>query len=342
MRRMVKTSDQRSIVAAVSVVLMSSIAIGACAVDYDGISRGLDEVGDGLGQITGYTEETEAEETEETEETQKAETVTVTPTPEPTATETPTPSPTSTPTPTPSPTPLIERVDFSELTEVSVTADFKVEYEEFGETYLTEDGDELAGFSGIRGVVSNKDNEAVQNAINLITDGVYQEACGVYSRVCSEAEAEYELTGLLPEEPYSVSVDYSDSDNGRLYTVIMTYEYTAPDDQAGRYVYSATFDMLTGQYINVNTIAIDPSALTQAFKDKLASDVNSLPDAEEKDEIKADDIENIFIAAQQSGSGIATAVLYGEADGELLHTTIDMNDYGAFLNRYGALVFQID
>jgi hypothetical protein len=230
---------------------------------------------------------------------------------------------------------------------VPITADFSVEYEEFSETNLTEDGDGLVTFSGTRALVTDNDNESVQNAINMITDGVYSEAEGIYKRISSELQAEYELTGVLPEEPYAVTVSYEDSDNGRLYTVIISYEYTIDGEgNTDGYTYSATFDMLTGQYININTIAIEPAALNEAFALKLSSDLNALPDTEDgpvfDKKVKPEEVSNLFICAQQSGRGIAAAVIYGEVRGEVYHTTIDLNDYAGYLNRYGALVFGVE
>ena len=340
MKRFAKTTVRKSTAAVMAVIIGCTTLLAACSVDYDQLSQGLNDLGDSIMETTeSSVEVTESNEPSET-------TVTSTPTP------TPTPTPTATPTPTPTPTPLPERVDFSELTTDEITADFTVETEAFEESSNTEDGDALVTFSGVRMVVSDESAENVQTAINMILDGFYQEADGIYRRMSNEAQAEASLVAIT-EGCGAVTVNFEYSDNGRVLSVIMTRSVTDMDGNVTDATEYASFDMLTGQYVTMASIASDAAGLEAALKAKLAADVNVVPEEPEqttetdateetiknsRKEVSAADVSNIYIAVQEPGAQTATVVIYGEIDGVTCHTTVDMNEYAQYLNRYGKLV----
>ena len=145
--------------AVVSTLLAGVFLLTSCSINTNGISQAFSDLGENLGEVargrneTEYTEPAPAEETVETEvfieESAPAEETVET---EPEAT----PSPTA--TPTPSPTPVPQRVDFSELTEDTLTDKIYVESEDFSESAHAEDDDDilLAQFEGIRMLLSSE------------------------------------------------------------------------------------------------------------------------------------------------------------------------------------------
>ena len=353
MKRLGKKAFNKSMAAATAVIICCSCLFAACSIDYDRLNGGLYEIGRGFAYAYTGTQTTSADPGKSVAAEAPEPEVTPTPEPEeeeevtPTPTEEPTPTPTPKPTPTPTPAP--ERVEFSELTEECIGTDFVVMTEEFAESYNTGNEELLATFSGERMVISDNSSEAVQTAINMILDGFYQEAAGLYTRCCSDAEAAYILAGI-PESPASVTVNFDYSDNGRILSVIMSYTVIDIEGEEAVTTEYASFDMLTGQYVTTAAIADDVTELEDLLKEKLAGDVSSLPDQvgeteeekEAREDLEADDITDIFIAAQESGAGTATVTVYGTADGKVYNTAVNLNDYALYLNRYGKQLFGVE
>ncbi len=352
MRRFTRMTVSRSTAVIIAVTLCSAMMLAACSVDYNGLSDGLGDLSDSLSGIAGTTTES-AEATDATEQTEQT-TAEATPTPEP--------SPTPTATPTPSPTPIPERVDFSELTSETVTADFTAELEEFEESTNTDDNELLVSFSGTRMLVTDNSAANVQDAVNLILDGYYEECAGIYSRMGSDAKAQVLLTGV-PENPASVEVGFSYSDNGRVLSVVMTRTITDLDGNITSSSEYANFDMLNGQYVTLASVASDPAGLEEALKAKLAADINVSPEPQDNTAVVSDtddtgttettatqikndrkniapaDVTDISIAAQEPGAQTSTVTIYGTVNGTTYHTTTDFNDYSQYLNRYGKQIF---
>ena len=354
MRRLGKKAFNKSIAAATATILCCSCLLAACTVDYGKLNEGLYTIGKGLnetygGVTTGNTASSAPSKKEAQEEPEN--TPVPVPEEEPTPTEEPEPTPTPTPIPTPTPTPepSPERVEFSELTEECIGTDFTVKTEEFAESYNNGNEELLASFSGERMVISDNQSEAVQTAINMILDGFYQEAAGLYTRCCSDAEAAYIIAGI-PEAPASVTVNFDYSDNGRVLSVVMSYTVIDIEGEETVNTEYASFDMLTGQYVTTAAISDDVAEFEDILKEKLADDVSNLPDQagetdeekEAREDLEADDITDIFIAAQTPGAGTATVTIYGTADGKVYNTAINLNDYALYLNRYGMQLFCVE
>ena len=181
----------------VAIVLSAGMAatfLAACSINTDKLGEGISDLGNA------FVTETETTETKATETTVTEETTAASETSEAPAETTPVA------TPTPSATPLPQRVDFSNLTDIQLNDTFTVSTEAFSESAYV-DGTEvlLSKFEGCRFVVSRAANENVANSINLIVNGFYNEAAGVYNRVYSKAKAEYDLKGSI-ESPYNVLV----------------------------------------------------------------------------------------------------------------------------------------
>ena len=291
-------------------------------------------------EITAGTEETtSSESSSETSETSSsgtsAEETTVsgttaseTTTSETTTSETTTEETTATPTPTPHP--ANERVDFSNLTNTKVSDTFAIDTEEFSES-VDADGKAMAVFSGKRIVVSKAEKDNVTEAVNLILDSFYQEAAGVYNRYSGEAKAAYSISGAI-DSVYSTEVNFDYSFNRRILSVIMSYKATNGKTVLAEKEEFVSFDMLTGQYITLASVANDWTGLQNALKVKLAKNV-SVP--------KASAITDLFVIAQQPGAQTATIEIYGTYNGQRIHTTGDMNEYAQFLNRYGKMVYGV-
>lgn len=353
----------RRVLALGIILAMLLTLVTACNIDYEGLSEGLNDLGSAF---SGYnptpatpeptvsseetTEKTEAtsasteettSETTETEETTSSETTESTetvPTESSSVTETtgeeatPTPSSTPTPTPTPTPHPTNERVDFSYLTSSNISENFVVDSETFSESVDTEDNQHLAVFSGKRVLVSKAGSENVSEAVNLILDSFYQEAVGLYSRYAGEAKAAYGLSGTV-DTVYNIEVNFDYSYNKRVLSVVMSYKVTAGNKVLASKEEFSSFDMLTGQYVTLASVAGDLEGLQNALRSKLAKNE---PIA------RASAITDLYIAAQQPGAQTATVEIYGMYNGKRVHTTGDMNEYAQYLNRYGKIIFGVN
>jgi len=340
---------------------MVTTLLAACTINTDELGQGISDLGNAFTSQTvretektkETTETTESQETSGTEET--VETVTET-----------TAVPTS--TATPSPTPLPQRVDFSDYTEIDLTDAFKVTVEEFGEKTYSDDNKELlATFEGNRLVVTEASNKTVMDSINLIVDGFYTEAEGAYARAVANAKAEYNLSGVV-ELPSAVNVDFSYTTNGRILSVLMSYEVSGAAANAGKVIDFASFDMLSGQYINLTSVSVDPAGLEEALKRGLENTLRAQPTptpaltpattqpsgsatvettVETTEALRipsASDIDILYVAAgpaADENSGNSFVTVYGIADGEIYSAVIDITPYAAFFNRYGVSVYQI-
>ena len=265
------------------------------------------------------SETSSSSETSETDETTASESSTGTS--ETTAEET---------TPTPTPHPSNERVDFSNLTNSKLADNFTVDTEEFSES-VEADQKAMAIFSGKRMLVSKAESDNVTQSVNLILDSFYQEAAGLYSRYSGEAKAAYNLSGTI-DTVYTVEVNYDYSFNKRILSVIMSYKVTAGKSVLASSEEFASFDMLTGQYITLASVASDMTGLENALKVKLANNTTG---------VKAGLITDLYVMVQHPGAQTATVEIYGTYNGERIHTTGDMNEYAQYLNRFGKLVYGV-
>lgn len=317
-----------------------SAAATACNFNADKAGEAFDHLGqnisnavseDGTGEApvveTEITEETTSEVPDETPAETEA---------EPTATPTPaaTPAPTATPTPTPTPAP--ERVDFSELTEDLISDSITVESEDFAESYADDENEiTYATFSGNRLLVSEEEAPNIQTSVNLILDGFYLEAEGVYNRCISEAQAEYALIGEEEEqvfETYEVTVSYEYGFNGRVLSVRMAYEAVAGEEKIDENVEYIAFDMYTGQYINTASVIADQGEFNRIAGEALAFYTDDEEDT-------ADSFSNIIIFAQDSGNGVY--VIGTDEDGDYVRTLIDVQNLASVFNRYGRILYGI-
>ena len=339
---------------------MVTTVLAACSIDYDEFGAGINDPGNAFMEETEAPKATTAEADEETEESLEETTEET----EPDAT------PTATPTATPSPTPLPQRVDFSEYTEDILTDSFTVATEEFSESAFAEDDEDVlfATFEGERLVVTEASSENVRDSINIFVDGFYAEAEGAYARMTANATTEYKLSGVV-EEPYTVTVDFEYTTNARVLSVFMRYDVTG-GDEAATVMDFASFDMLSGQFITIDSLTADSegftSALTKEFvsvlKDQAEEATEDIEEDEELEEIEeieeieettvtttaaeipsAKDFEEIYVAAgpaaTESDSG-AKITVYGIANGVVYVAEIDIEDAGLdeYLNRYGKSV----
>ena len=138
-----------------AMVLATAFVLGACKADGNKIMEDVNKIGSAIQDMTTGTEvsdvvtneETEPafetvepEETEGEEETAPSETDAKKEDDKETVPEVTKLEATPSPTPTPEPTPEVaSRVDFSELTEIELSEDFKIEKEDFEESYGSED-----------------------------------------------------------------------------------------------------------------------------------------------------------------------------------------------------------
>ena len=251
----------------------ASVLLAACSMDLDRAGSAFYDLGNNLNNAVEGEEDEEDEEPAETAApTETAETSEETEPSETDPVPTATPAPTSTPVPTATPAP--ERVDLSELTEDTISDGITVEDEAFEEHYVDGSDTTVASFSGNRILVQIADAPNVQTSVNLLLDGFYQEAAGLYARYTNEALSEVALEGgtvVLPSDdeeqdedtqeteeteetedavlssdgtfvPYTVTVSYDHSTNGRVLSVIMSYSVTRGDefvDIVGRDNYAA-------------------------------------------------------------------------------------------------------
>ena len=340
----------RTVSAIISISMVTVVALTACTVNMSRLNDGLNDLSDSISGIADNitvseatvapTETTEAP-TEETETTAEA-----------TPTATPTPTSTPTPTATPSPTPQTERVDFSFLSDEEIGNSFKVYKEDFKTSGLDDKGNVLAETTGsvIRVECESKN---VQEAINCMLQSFSKRAEGAFSSYYNKALAASYLTGLT-DETYVITQDMAYSDNGRLLSVVMHYFVTGPDGIVEDLTDYATFDMLTGQYITIPAVSSDREAFEKILGEKLIyafmnpveqldDDQDAADGKKENDNRKPQDheVSVIFIAAQKPGAETATAEVYGLVDGELCHTTVNLNDFESYLNSFGKIVFMV-
>lgn len=233
-------------------------------------------------------------------------------------------------TPVPTQHPSNERVDFSNLTNSKLSENFNVDTEEFSES-VEADQKALAIFSGKRMLVSKAENDNVTQSINLILDSFYQEAAGLYTRYSGEAKAAYNLSGTI-DTVYTVEVNYDYSFNKRILSVIMSYKVTAGQAVLASSEEFASFDMLTGQYVTLASVASDLTGLENALKVKLANNTTG---------VKAGAITDLYVMVQHPGAQTATIEIYGMHNGQRIHTTGDMNEYAQYLNRFGKLIYGV-
>ena len=344
---------------------MATTLLAACSVNTDQLGQGISDLG-GAFQTTAVQETTA---TETTGETDPDETTTVTE--EPTAETTAAPTPTS----TPSPTPLPQRVDFSDYTEIDLTDSFKVTVEEFEESaHSDDDTAEFAVFTGNRLVITDADNETARDAINLVVDGFYAQAEGAYQDLVAQLKAEYMTNGVI-ENTGSVYVNFEYVTNGRALSVLMIYAVTV-GDKMDRTVDFATFDMLTGHYITLNSVVTDTDGLERACKAALADAIKAkaletvqpqvtatptptpaavttttapvtttettvVETINEDDLPKAADFEVIYIApAASETEGVHMVTVIGIAkDGIIYEADVEIDSYAESFNRYGTSVF---
>ena len=310
----------------------------SCSINMDGVSEAFSDLGENLSEAASNRNSTEDEEqtapaveTEETEvfieETEPAE---ETDPAEPTAT----PSPTA--TPTPSPTPVPQRVDFSELTEDTLTDKIYVESEEFSESAHAEDDDDilLAQFEGIRMLLSAEEEMAPVVSVNLMLDAFYMEAEGIYNRVVNEQYAAYELDPETVPDTVIVSVNYDYYFNGRLLAVVMSYETTQEDEVLTELTEYVTYDLYTGQMITPDMLFTDADAFYAAVAEAIAEDTADRRDS-------AEDYEIEFIGVEETDDGkIITTVIATSEDGTDFYT-INLGDFYDFLTRYARIVWSV-
>lgn len=282
---------------------------------------------------TSETETTESSETSETSETsgssETSETDETTTSESSTGTSETTTEET-TPTPTPTPHPSNERVDFSALTTSKLGENFSVDTEEFSES-VEADQKAMVIFSGKRLLVSKAESDNVTESVNLILDSFYQEAAGLYSRYSGEAKAAYNLSGTI-DNVYTIDVNYDYSFNKRILSVIMSYKVTSGKTVLASSEEFASFDMLTGQYVTLASVAKDMTGLENALKVKLANNTAG---------VKAGLITDLYVMVQHPGAQTATIEIYGMYNGQRIHTTGDMNEYAQYLNRFGKLIYGV-
>ena len=339
-KRTVKT-DLGPMIVVVSI--LGTITLAACSINYNELADGINDLGKGVDHAINGTKTTAvATDTEPTaSESAASESATDSTDPLPTPTPTPTPEPTATPTPTPSPTPVPQRVDMSELTTDTISEGVEINIEDFAESYHdTEDYTELVKFSGNRIAVNIPDSANVQTAVNLILDGFYSEAEGLYKRYSDEAQAAY----LLDKESYlaatySASVKYTYSYNGRVLSVVMEYFVKkGADEQIAEHKSEiVTFDILTGQYVTPALVAKDYHALNDALAQALAQGVSN----EEKKYKKEDVKDPVLVVHPQSG-GTIFAEVYGRIGDKLFKTPVDLSNYADYLNSYGKIVYKLN
>ena len=181
-------------------------------------------------------------------------------------------------------------------------------------------------------VVSKAGSENVSEAMNLIFDSFYQEAAGLYSRYAGEAKASYGLSGVV-DNVYNVEVNFDYSYNKRILSVIMSYKATAGKTVLASNEEYVSFDILTGQYVTLASVAEDWEGLQNALRAKLAKN---------EPISRAAAITDLYVAAQQPGAQTATVEIYGMYGGKRVHTTGDMNEYAQYLNRYGKIIYGIN
>lgn len=304
------------------VVMVSTLILVSCAVDKEGLSRDTKKLAD---IVTGNDPEEVVLEVEETTDALITEASVVeteeTALPEET-TPSPTPIPTATATPTPSPTPEAEptlRVDFSELIDNEIIEGFTVEEEDFREHYGL-DEEEFVVFEGKRLLISMNDNDVPANSVNLILNGFYKEAEGIYGRYCDEAQAEFDLTKEVLYQG-EVKVNYEYKVNDRLIAVRMNYE-TSMGEEVNTKNELEMFDMYTGARVTLYDLTGDPDALIELM-------------LQEFDEEVPKEYDVIMLAPDSSEE----LMIWMVTDGNFYREHIAIEEVAPYLNRYGLSVF---
>jgi len=322
----------------VTVSVLGVISLAACSINYNELADGINDLGKGVDHAINGTEKTTASDVTEASVTDtSAEPSETTPSPTPTAT----PVPTATPTPTPTPTPVPQRVDMSELTTDEITEGVVVNIEDFAESYHVDGGEtELASFAGNRIAVEIPEGKNVQTAVNLILDGFYSEASGLYKRYSDEAQSAY----LLDAEnylvaPYAVNIKYNYTYNGRVLSVVMEYSVKKGEEEAfiDHKSEIVTLDILTGQYVTPALVAKDYQLLNEALAQALAQSIST----EEKTYTKESVKDPVLVVHPMSG-GTVFAEVYGKVGDELRKAPVDLANYADYLNSYGKIVYKIN
>ena len=324
--------------AVISSILAGAILMSACSVDTDGIADAFSNLGENL--RTAYdTQNTDQNEDEEDavsitiESSSPAEETEVEPT-EPEAT--PTPVPTATPTPTPSPTPIPQRVDFSELTEDSLSGTIDVITEDFEESAHAEDDDEiiLAVFDGNRVVISSDNDLPAVVSVNMMLDSFYLEAEGLYNRYVNEQYAAYALDPETASDTINVTVNYDYYFNGRLLAVVMSYRAVSAEDVLSESLEYVTYDLYTGQLIVPELLTDD----IDAYNDAVIAEIIDGLDEDEADGVKPSDYEIEFTCFGENEDGELTLFVFAENDGTSDIYEIDIDVVEELLNRYGRIM----
>lgn len=321
--------------AVVSSLLTGVFLLTSCSVNVNGIGEAFSDLGENLNRAaegrsaSGY-EETAPAQPAETAETSAEETEVTETAPEPTAT----PSPTA--TPTPSPTPVPQRVDFSELTEDSLTDKIDVETEEFSESAHAEDDDDiiLAKFEGIRLLLSSETEIAPVVSVNLMLDAFYMEAEGIYNRTVNEQYAAYELDPETVPETKVVSVDYEYFFNGRLLCVVMNYAVTQEEEVLLTNTEYYRYDLYTGQLVYSDMLVNDVDAFYDELAEAVADSTSSRTD-------KAEDyhIEFFVVETDEDGQTEVTAAV--ATDDGFEYYVVEIPDLYDSLTRYGRIVWNV-
>ena len=321
----------------VVVSVLGTITLAACSINYRELADGINDIGRGMDHmVNGTSSARETEDPSDTDPTESSETDETAETPAPTAT--PTPAPTGTPVPTP--TPMPDRVDFSELTTDEISDTLEVQLEEFAESHHDEeDGEELVTFAGNRMVLSMPENENIQLALNSLIDGFYYEAEGLYNRYSGEADAAYALDSeIYMEAPYAVSVNFSYSYNGRLLSVIKSYEVTQGEENIiDEKKEIDTYDVLTGNLVTPAMVAKDTTALGNALAASIAFAAST-----EEVQYTASQVTDPVIVVHAQGNGTAFAEAYGFINGTRFNAPVDLTNYADYLNSYGKIVYKIN
>ena len=314
----------------ISVLLAGAVLMSACSVDMNGIGDAFRNLGENLNEAVATEEESDSTEETiivesvigDTEETEEEE-----------ALPTETPAPTATSTPVPSPTPAPQRVDFSELTSDNIFGTISVETEEFLETSHAEDDDDiiLASFSGERMLLSSEDDIAVVTAVNMMLDGFYMEAEGLYNRAVNETAASYAITADELPSSVNVTVDYEYFFNGRLLGVIMSYEVEQEEEVSASEVEYVMYDLYTGQYIVPELLFSDVDGLYLDICGDIAHESEDPRD-------KATDYRVIFIAANDEEDDDIPAIVLVLHGDEIEAYEFDLTDYEQYVSRNGRIL----
>lgn len=324
--------------AVVSSLLAGVILMTSCSINMNGVSEAFSDLGENLSEAASNRNSTESEEetalaaeTVETEvfveETEPAE---ETAPAEPTAT----PSPTA--TPTPSPTPVPQRVDFSELTEDNLTDSITIEVEDFSESAHAEDDDDilLAQFYGNRVLLSSEELSGPVTSVNLMLDGFYLEAEGIYNRVVNEQYAAYELDPEMAPDTKDVTVNYDYFFNGRLLCIVMNYSVIQDEEVLLTTTEFYRFDLYTGQIVYSDMLVKDVDAFYEALAGAVADSTTSRTD-------DADDYWVEFFVVETTDDGETQVIAAVETDDGFEYYEVEMPDLYDSLTRYGRVVWNV-